>query len=511
MKHLISSLSLLLTTHLCLPQTNALDSPAPPELTLRQAIESSLYENLGLRIQYMDLGIAEEGLTAQKAVFDPTIYSRANISQSDQEWTDLEGENRQTISESRSYSLGMTKRVKTGGQVTASTALSRSDGSSFNPELNQLVGGGLSERASLNLEFTQPLLRDFGTDVNLANVRRAESEIRVADLQTRSAIYDLLQNTELAYWRVSDAYERLALNESNIDLAERQLEESQERERLGLATKLETLQAEANLAQRKEQVIRAQQRIRETIDTLFLSIGALQEDLAIELQVSVQDLPESTFQLQNFNNYLLSALEQNFDTTIQEELLVQLEQQRILANNEKRPQVDLSLSGSYIGLSPLSGKDAYSEAFDRRGDDWGIGFAFSLPWGSRSAKSSLNRTLLQIDQAELRLVEIKQDLIRSARSAWRELEASRQQYEAAALVVQLQEATYEQEQGKYDEGLSTFRQLLELQRDLDQAKLSLLDARLAAIEAEINLARIQGTILQRHNLDWNSPPFEEKE
>lgn len=455
----------------------------------------------------MDLDIAEEGLTGQKAAFDPTIFSRANISESDQEWTDLDGENRQSISESRSYSLGVSKRVKTGGQVTASTSLSRSDGSSFNPDLNQLVGGGLSERAALSLEFTQPLLRDFGTDVNLANIRQAESQIRVADLETRSEIYNLLQETELAYWRVSDAYERLALNESNVELAEKLLEESQEREQLGLSTRLETLQARSNLAQRREQSIRAQQRIRESIDTLFLTIGALQEDLSIELQVSVEDLPESTFQLQNFNGYMLSALEQNFDSDIQEEILVQLEQQRILAKNEQRPQVDLSLSGAYIGLSPISGKDAYSEALDQRGNDWGVGFAFSLPWGSRSAKSNLNQTLLQIDQTELRLIEIKQDLIRSARSAWRELEASRQQFEAAELVVQLQEATYEQENGKYDEGLSTFRQLLEVQRDTDQAKLSLLDARLSAIEAEINLARIRGTILQRHNLDWNSPPF----
>lgn len=459
----------------------------------------------------MDPEIAEEGVVAQKAAFDPSVFSRANLSQSELEWSDLDGERRQTISDSRSYSLGVSKRVRTGGSVTASASHSRSDGSSFNPELNQLVGGGLSERASLNLEFTQPLLRDFGADVNLVNVRRAESEARVADLQTRSEVFDLLQQTELAYWQLADAYQRRDLSLSNLKLAENLLNEADERERLGLATRVDTLQAKANLAQRKEQIIRADQSIRDAADTLFSNIGLLEVGLSIDLQISVDELPESNFQLQDFDSFLQSALENNFDASIQEELLTQLEQQRILAKNDQRPQVDLSVAGSYNGLSPLSGRDAFDEAFDRRGDDWGVSFAFSLPWGRRAAKAGLNQTLLRIDQAGLRLAEIKLDLIRAARTAWREVETSRQQLNAAKLVVELQQATYEQEAGKYDEGISSFRLLLEAQRDLDQAKLSLLDARLSAIEAEINLARIQGTILQRHGLDWNSPQLSQNQ
>lgn len=474
------------------------------ELSLRSAIDDALKNNLGLRIQILEPEIAETGVESEQAAFDPTLFSQANLGQSDLNWEDADGTPNQTTSDSRAYSVGVSKKVATGAQLTASASQSRRDGANFNPELGQLVGGSLSQRASLSLELTQPLLRDFGKDVNLAPIRRAESQARVADLQTRNRVYSLLEQIESAYWRLSDARERRALRLSNLELSQKLLEEARERERLGLATKLETLQAEANLAQRNEQIIRAKQAILEASDALLTTMGKLDDKVQLDPDIAVAQIPVSKFSILTYNVVLQNALDRNFDADIQEEILEQLEQSRILARNAHRPQVDLSLSGSYNGLSPNTASDAFSQAIDRRGDDWGIGLRFTLPWGQRNARSNLERTLYRIEQEELRLTEIKQDLLRSVRSAWRDLDTSKQQLSAAKLVVQLQEASYEQERGKYDEGLSTFRALLEAQRDLDVAKLTFLDARLATVLAEISLSRIDGSILERHGIEWNT-------
>lgn len=488
--------------------SSASDIGSEQELSLRAAIDQALAQNLGLRIQALAPEIADEAVTAQEAAFDPTLTSRVNLSQDELDWVDLDSNDQLTTegstSDSRNYSVGVTKRITTGGRLSINANQSRSDGSSFNAEFGQRVGGSFSERTGLSLDFTQPLLRDFGSAVNLAPIRSAESRARVADLRTRNTVLDLLQQIEVAYWRLSDAYQRRDLRLSNLELSEKQLEEAAERERLGLATKIETLQAEANLAQRKEQMIRAEQSIREATDTLLATMGVLDESSAIDPTVAVSTLPESVSSIRPFTSVLATALELNFDTDIQEEVLEQLEQQRILDRNNKRPQVDLNLSRSYNGLARLRDINSFDEALDRQGDDWGIGISFTLPWGSRSAKSNLRQTLYEIDQQELRLAEIKQDLLHSVRSAWRNLDASTQQLSAAQLVVALQEATYEQETGKYDEGLSTFRTLLETQRDLDQAKLSLLDAQLATVQAEITLARVEGSLLDRHGIEWNT-------
>lgn len=480
------------------------DPQSLPSITLKEAVIAALGENLNLEVQRYAPKIQKEAVDQQRSAFDPSVFSRASVGQSELEWEDIDGDPRQTTSDSRSYSAGVTKRIKTGAQVTASAAHSRSDGSSFNPELNQLVGGGLSERASLSLEISQPLLRDFGSTVNLAPVRRAESQERVASLRLRNDIFDLLQRTETAYWRLADTYARRDLRESNLELAAELLEESAERKRLGLATQLEVLQAEASLAQRREEIIRADQAIQEAADLLFSEMGALDNGLAIDARLSVDPLVESKMEIPDFDSVARNAFERNFDTAIQEEILDQLEQDRILARNEKKPEVDLSLSTSYDGLSPLSAKDAFDQAFDRRGEDWGLNLSFNLPWGRRAAKSNLRQTLYRIDQGEAQLAALKQDLLRSVRTAWRSFDISREQVDAARLVVALQEATFERERSRFEEGQSTLRNILEIQRDLDSAAVALLDAQLNAVEAEINLSRVEGTILRRYGLDWNS-------
>ncbi len=505
------SLPIRLCLALCLlfPSANATAQVAEvATLTLREAVEKALQQNLGLRIQKLDPEIVEESVIGRQAAFDPTLFSQGSIAQSDLDFRNEAGEPRQTLSDNRSYRAGVAKKIATGATITASSSLSRTDGARFDPDLGQIVGSGLNERASFSLEITQPLLRDFGSKANLAPLRKAESRKRVADLQTRNAIFDLLQTTEIAYWRLADRYERHALSLSNLELAGKLLEEAQERERLGLATSLETLQAQANLAERNEEIIRAEQAIREAGDELLAAIGSLDESLSIDSQPRVSSLPIVEDQLQDFQSVLQTAFELNFDTDIQEEILQQLEQDRILAKNGQRPEVDLTLSSSYNGLSNIDASDAFSEALDRRGDDWGLALSFNLPWGNRSAKSNLRQTLHQIEQAELRLIEIKQDLLRSLRSAWRTRRSSQEQLRAAEIVVELQEATYEQERGEYDEGLSTLRDLLENRRDLDAAKLRLLTARLDLIEADIRLERSKGTLLQRAGLDWNDEPIQ---
>lgn len=474
-----------------------------PLLPLEQAIANALGNNLGLRVQQIDPVLAELNVVSQEAAFDSNLFSRASVSQSDQASTSAEGAEQASRSDSRSYSAGVSKRLVTGATLTASTSLSRSDGSSFNSDLNQFVGGRLTERASLGLQLSQPLLRGRGSDVNLAPLRRAESQERNARYQLRNAVADLLQQTETAYWRLADAYVRRSLRQTNLQLAEKLVEENRERERLGLFTQLEVLQAEASLAQRREEIIRAEQAITEAADTLQAAMGLLDEQLSISARPAVSELPTPPPSDRPFETVVQTGLERNFDTAIQHEILYQLEQERLLARDSHRPELDLTLAGSYNGLSPENARSAYDQAINRRGEDWNVSLGFSLPWGRRASSADLRRADLRIDQAEIRLAAIKQDLLREIRTAWRNARIATEQLAAATQVVALQEASYQQQTALFDEGRSTFRQLLEAQRDLDNARLAFYDAKLGATEAQIALARAEGTLLERHGFSWD--------
>ncbi len=484
------------------PLFAAEDQPEPL-LPLEQAIANALAYNLNLRVQQIDPVVAELNVVTQEAAFDPNLFSRASVSQSDQASTSAEGAEQASRSDSRSYSAGVAKRLVTGATVTASTALNRSDGSSFNSDLNQFVGGRLTERASLGLQLSQPLLRGRGRDVSLAPLRRAQSQERNARFELRNAVAELLQLTENAYWRLADAYARRALRQTNLQLAEKLVEENSERERLGLFTQLEVLQAQASLAQRREEIIRAEQAITEAADNLQAAMGLLDEQLSISARPVVSELPTPPASDRPFDTVVLTALERNFDTAIQLEILYQLEQDLLLARDSHRPELDLTLAGAYNGLSPEDARSAYDQALQRRGEDWNVSLGFSLPWGRRATAANLQRADLRIDQAEIRLAAIKQDLLREVRTAWRNARTATEQLAAATQVVALQQASFEQQSALFEQGRSTFRQLLEAQRDLDNAQLAFYDAKLGATEAQIALARAEGTLLERHAISWD--------
>jgi outer membrane protein TolC len=73
------------------------------------------------------------------------------------------------------------------------------------------------------------------------------------------------------------------------------------------------------------------------------------------------------------------------------------------------------------------------------------------------------------------------------------------------LTVSLQEATFEREKGKFEEGLADFRHVLEAQRDLDQARVRLLTSKFNQLSAQIDLANLTGTIFERHGIDSRLP------
>lgn len=477
-----------------------------PKLSLSEAINQSLSNNLGLKIQQIAPQIEEENIIKRKAAFDTDIFADGQVGQSDLKWIDANDDSRRSTSDTRSYAAGLRKRISTGALLSTSTRLDRSQGTSYSTELGQLVGGPLSERASFNISISQPLLQNYGAKVNNAPIRRAEARAREAEFRLKNQTSDLLLNTEISYWRLADSYERRALRESNIKLAQDQLNESLERQRIGMATKLEVLQAEANLARRKQEIIQADQAIANAADELLSATGSLDENLAIDTRPSIQRLEIPDHEQPDYDTVLNTSFEKNFNTPIQEEILNQLEQDLILARNDKRPEVDLNLSTSYNGLSPNDANDAFGRALDWDGNDWGIRLGFNLPWGRRASKANLRQAEHNIDRANLQLAEIKQDLVKTVRSAWRDLHTAREQLNASEVVVELQQATFEQEQGKYNEGLSSLRDVLETQRDLDNAVLNYLDAQLSAAESEIRLERAQGTLLERHNLNWNSLP-----
>ncbi len=468
---------------------------AQPEdrvLSLREAVHQALENNLSLGIARLDPQIAQDTVAIEAAAFDLSFFGAANYSSNSRP---IASETTQGTETTRgNYMFGVQRPFSTGTLVTAQTVLDERD-------TNALAATSTRD-AEIAIDVRQQLWQGFGRNVNLARLRRARVGSDVERLLFRNSILEILSFTEVAYWQVAYSYENRALVESSILVAESLLQETRERERLGLATRLEVLQARANLAERQEDVLTAQEALESANDALLSLLGSLNDAMALDQVQTVYALPQNFEGPPPFSEVWPRAIGQNVNTAVQEGRIEQIRLDRLVAHDRTRPMVEASAGIGVLGVHPSSRRDAYDSALDRDGHFWRVGIQFNVPWGFAAERASLRQVDRRIEQEEIRLVSVRQALLEETRRTWRRLNTNHERLAAATLTLELQEETFAQERSRFEAGLSTFRAVLESQRDLDVARNSQLLAVIELLRAEVELARVDGSLLQRHGFDW---------
>lgn len=473
------------------------DTIPPIVLSPQDAIDLALKRNLGLAVTRYAPSISSDTLQVAESEFDPVLSTSINANDrvSPQAATNLEGvaPGTQPRNSGQNGDFGITQKIPTGATVTASTGIDRSTTNSSRAFLNPEYA------STAQVSVRQPLLRNFGAKVNLAEIAKARLALNQSRLQVRREVLNVIAAAEIRYWQLSAARARKLLFDSNLELAENLLEENQERERLGLATRLDVLQAQASLAARSEDVILAQQAVENSEDRLRTVLGSL--NYGMEESLFVEDLPEINPPVPEFRDAVRSALAQDMDTQIQYEIIEQRKIDRSVARNRTLPTLDFTAG---VGLAGLEGQplDSYDQTFGANGYNWRTGLELSFPWGMRAARAQLNTRRKQVLQEETELAVIQQELLLRLREAWRAVVAGKERTATTRASLVLNEESFVRERARYDAGASSFRNVLEAQRDFDEAKIRHLDAMNDLIQSTVSLSRLDGTILLRHGFEW---------
>ena len=72
----------------------------------------------------------------------------------------------------------------------------------------------------LNFTLTQPLLRDFGTEVNLVKVRQAEKNEKIALLGVESKMLAVIRDVEIGYGTLFFAQQHVKVAQGSLALAQ---------------------------------------------------------------------------------------------------------------------------------------------------------------------------------------------------------------------------------------------------------------------------------------------------
>jgi outer membrane protein TolC len=458
-------------------------------LPLGDAIDRALAHNLGLAVNRLDAANALDAVVAVDADFDAAFSWTNTLRRGSDPAARLGG---QPAAGGHDSDLGLTRKFTWGGRLTLGAGMTRSWNESGQ------VGQPSRYYLGTSLTYTQPLLAGAWESVNLSALIAAKQGALRGRLALRAAALDLIRDTEVAYWTLAGARTLVSLRESSLRSAESLLAQVRAKRGLGDATVLEELQAEADVAAQRVAVLNATQAVDGAEMSLrrLLGRGTVEE---VQGVLAVQPLGAAPVPAPApFQPWIRTVAAFDFATAIQLSQLTQAEAALAQARQNDQPQLDLTLAGSDYGGPAAGFGGGYDAWRDRAGWNNSVSLALRIPLGGRETAANLRVAGRARRQAELRLADVRQSLVFTARAAWRDLEAVRARVDAATSALELQRKSYEGERARYDAGQSDLPRVLQAQAALDTAQLgwvqALLDARAAAARA----ARLDGSLLAAH-------------
>jgi outer membrane protein TolC len=135
--------------------------------------------------------------------------------------------------------------------------------------------------------------------------------------------------------------------------------------------------------------------------------------------------------------------------------------------------------------------DVLRQLFAANYPTWTVGFTLSYPLGRSAEQSALARSGLERDQNVARLRSSELQVVREVRQAAMQLEQNRQRIDTTRLARELSEQRVDQEQKRFEVGMSTNFNVIQAQRDLAVARNNELLAQLDYQQATIAFETVQ--------------------
>ncbi len=351
-------------------------------------------------------------------------------------------------------------------------------------------------------ELQQPLLRGFGPAANLADVRVARVNQRVAELLWRNRISETVQSVLVVYSEMAYALQDVRVKEDSVSANRRLLQQNERRMELGFMSPIDVQQAKVAVSADEEALLTSKSAFLERQYQLkrLISKEAEKEDPRVLVPrpiapVAVPVLDRSASLRTAYQN----RLDYRASVARAEAQDIRLK----FARNQLWPQLDLVGTYGYNGLA-TDYDSARDEAFSSQAPQWSIGIQFSLPLGNVQARAQLRaiegfkqQALIDIKQQELR-VSVDVDTVISR------IETNRQRVETARQSRLLNQEAVRIANRRLEEGQISSFDVIETTRKLFEARSRELDA-LAALQTSVaQFWLATGTILDRTGITFKT-------
>ncbi len=454
--------------------------------------------------------------------YDPSVFAQANLAQQIYPEADPFSTGSNVVSlHSLTESAGYQQGFSTGGLLNVSFANNWLSEYSTRLNLNPFT------TASLNLTFTQPLLRGFGIGLNKRFIRMAKNEVNIADDVFQQQLISTVSDVIRLYWDLVSLKQDLAVKKESLDAAQRLYQDTKHENEQGTQAAVEVTSALANVASTKQAYINEQGMVlqqelllKEVLTRRGISDPAVAsaniepitpiesperetvEPLASLLEQASKDRPDVALAEKQEENTRLSL------KGSRNELLPDLS---LIASMQNNGGVGSSnpnfIPNSVLGIGAPSAdllggySTALSQIFQRSFPSYSVGVQLNVPIRNRVAKADVTRDELQYRQTEARFQQLKSQVRLQVGNAYIALQQAKTSYSAALQARKLQEQALDVERAKFQSGVATAYELIQYLANLAQAKSSEITALGVYSKAKAALQRAVGSILIDHNVN----------
>ncbi|MCK5270460.1 MAG: TolC family protein, partial [Sedimentisphaerales bacterium] len=474
--------------------------------------------NLDVRIGEYDPAIRETDVTAAEAAFDAVLFASAQFDLTDQANIDsgfynqtitTTGGNRVkriptdpfTNTHDYNYLTGLRKLLPTGATVQVAQQLRRlrdlnDEGSIYRNPFYEF---------GLQLQVKQPLLRDFGVEVNRAAILASRNNYRISQQQFQLLLIKTIAEVESNYWYLFASRQSVRILQELVDSAQNSLHRIQQRGKHDT----QSLTIERTLAvikRSRANLVSAQNTVKQRQELLLQSLNDPNLPLDKKWEIIPVDQPIMTEYKTDYSQAIQTALQGRPEIIAQRYRLNTAGLAEDVAENQRLPRLDMFYQQEITGAG-----DQYHSSW---GQQWSnetvnhmFGFSFEFPVGNRAAEAAYGKTQRQHQQEKLALESIREQVLTDVNNSMHNLTNSYLEISERLAVaeaeknVTLNHLAF-QESGQRNTMSPEF---LNLKLNSDER---LANARITAVQtiiqynlAIINIHRAQGTLLRYYNVD----------
>jgi outer membrane protein TolC len=473
------------------------------------------------------------GIGAPITAFDPLVTSTLQFDRDDAESTSLSSPIPVVTENTYTANFGYTQGFEWGGALTG--AFNNTHLTSNNPLslITPFVG------SSFQFRFTQNLLQGFGFLPNTRFIRIARNNREISDVAFRLQIITTVDQIENMYWDLVYAYENVRVQKESLTYAQKALDDSRHQAQVGTVPPIQVVSSESTVATDQQNLIVAENNLQ--LQALLMK-NALSRSIEDPVLAEADVVPISTMQLPQaepvtpIQEMITDALHHRAELV---ESRIDLQSRDINTKAVRNSMLPTLEAFAYYGGSGVGGNinpglplcstatstdcynpgnlpppfqgttpppsvsygNALSQTVNSTAPDKGVGLSLTIPLRNRLAQSNQVRAELEYRQAQVRELQLENQVRIEVRNAQFDVKQNRVSVQAAQSAVDLARQTLDADQQKLKVGLTTTVTILQDAATLTNGESNLVSAKAAYEKSVIELDRATGLLLDHAGID----------